>query len=125
MLVRSTCRVVRGRSLRPEPTLVTGIEGATAIAAAMRNTCALIAGGTVRCWGRNGSGELGDGTTRFRAAPVTVTGIDGATAITLGASHACAVVARGEVRCWGTNESGQLGDGSDTAGALAVLDGGP
>ncbi len=93
---------------------VSGIGTATAIAARSRHTCARLEDGTVRCWGSNGSGELGDGTTTQRSAPVAVTGIGTASKISTGSSHSCALLTDGTVRCWGRNDSGQLGDASTT-----------
>ena len=85
---------------------------ATSVAAGSGHTCALMAGGTVKCWGSNGYGELGDGTTTTRVTPVTVVGISGATAVSAGSGHTCALVAGGQVKCWGGNFAGQLGDGT-------------
>jgi alpha-tubulin suppressor-like RCC1 family protein len=104
---------------RHAPVDVSGISTATAIAAGTFNstgshTCALLADRTVRCWGLNDYGQLGDGTTTTRLTPVAVPGISTATAITVGASHTCAVLADGIVRCWGSGEWGQLGDGTWT-----------
>ncbi len=86
---------------------------ATALAAGDGSTCALLQTGSIVCWGINGIGQLGDGTTTQRLMPVMVSGISGATAVTAGSSHTCALMA-GKVRCWGLNSSGQLGDGSTT-----------
>jgi hypothetical protein len=35
----------------------------------------VLADGTARCWGNNGSGQIGDGTTTSRLTPTTVTGL--------------------------------------------------
>jgi alpha-tubulin suppressor-like RCC1 family protein len=85
----------------------------------MSHTCA-VAGpaGTVHCWGANGSGQLGDGTTSQRNAPTPVPGLSAVTAITAHGmwfgSHTCALVGDGTAHCWGANFSGQLGDGTTT-----------
>jgi hypothetical protein len=75
---------------------------ATAIAAGIAHTCAVVAGG-VQCWGNALDGKLGAGGQPFSAGA-------GATAVAAGASHSCAVVG-GAVRCWGAGADGQLGDG--------------
>src|SRR5690606_12825203 len=75
-------------------------------------TCAVIAGGALRCWGENGRGQLGDGSTTDRYVPTDVSGLSGVEAVAVGGGHACALTASGDVRCWGWNAYGQLGDGS-------------
>jgi alpha-tubulin suppressor-like RCC1 family protein len=57
---------------QPTPELVTGLSGTVEIAAGHQHSCALANDGTVRCWGRNDSGQLGNGTTLSSATPVTV-----------------------------------------------------
>lgn len=72
-------------------------------------TCAAMLDGTARCWGHNGSGRLGDGTTLNRATPVFVGDLTDVTKVALGNSFACALRSSGRVSCWGSNVSGRLG----------------
>jgi alpha-tubulin suppressor-like RCC1 family protein len=90
------------------------LTGVTALAGGGAHTCALRANGTVRCWGENNQGQLGDGSTSGSRNGVEVTGISTAVAISAGWEHTCAVLADGGVRCWGANALGQLGDGTTT-----------
>ena len=77
--------------------------------------------GEVKCWGRNGGGEVGDGTTRDRGAPVAVVGMtDKAVLVSAGARHVCALTVAGRVKCWGVNNNGQLGDGTTTSRPTAA-----
>ncbi len=81
------------------------------IASGRDYSCALLAGGEVRCWGAGESGQLGDGTRSSYAEPVAPMGLSPATMISTGVQHACAVV-DGDVWCWGRNDMGQLGLGN-------------
>jgi alpha-tubulin suppressor-like RCC1 family protein len=105
------------------PVAVSGITGASLIAAAGSSTCAVVTGGAVSCWGQNSLGQLGDGTTTSSLAPVAVSSLTGATSITAGNAHTCVIVS-GTIRCWGFNSSGQLGDGSTTSRSEPVAVGG-
>jgi alpha-tubulin suppressor-like RCC1 family protein len=93
-------------------TLAAPGPGATNIAGGGDHTCAVVAGGSMKCWGGNGSGQLGDGTTTDHFTPVSVSGLTNAAAVSAGFSHTCALTTAGGAYCWGDNTSGQVGDGT-------------
>lgn len=66
------------------PALVPGLSNVTQITAGIAHTCALIGDGTVKCWGENYYGQLGDGTNTERLAPVAVAGLSGVTRLAAG-----------------------------------------
>ena len=80
-----------------------------AISAGGGHTCALRSDGVAFCWGRNFSGELGDGTLDDQATPVRVAGAPPFVAISAGDTHSCGLTAGGEAYCWGDNVHGQVG----------------
>ncbi len=90
---------------------------ATQTASGGYTSCAIRDDGALRCWGYNGYGQVGDGSTTDRAIPAVVALPGGADAeqITLGDGHACAVLSTGipgSLWCWGYNGYGQLGNGT-------------
>src|SRR3990172_8896264 len=89
-------------------------NGAPPIAAGWYHTCGMMSDGSVKCWGGNSSGQLGNGTNIYSSSPVTVSGITSAIAIAAGGQHSCALLSSGLVKCWGGNSSGQLGNGTTT-----------
>ncbi len=77
------------------------------------HTCAAMSDGSVRCWGSNSRGQLGDGTFLARPAPITLAGLS-ATQVAAAGEHTCARLTDGSIRCWGANMAGQLGAGDVT-----------
>lgn len=85
------------------------------------HSCAVLAGGSVHCWGSNGAGQLGYGSTSNigddeRADAVGPVDVGGPVLqIATGAAHTCALLEGGTVRCWGDATSGRLGYGNPAA----------
>ena len=79
------------------------------------NYCAaLLTDGTIKTWGRNTNGQLGDATTGQRNSPVFVLNISNAIAISAGQNHCLALLQNGTIKSWGYNISGELGDNTTT-----------
>jgi alpha-tubulin suppressor-like RCC1 family protein len=105
-----------GRSSKARAVLPTSLD------VSIRGThgCAVVPNGTVRCWGLNPSGQLGDGSTDDSVSPVQVSDIDDAVAVGVGVAHSCAVLGDGSVWCWGSNGTGALGVDSPSSSAVPV-----
>jgi alpha-tubulin suppressor-like RCC1 family protein len=105
----------------PGPITTTPAEAAIHVSAGVDQTCAVVVGGSVRCWGNNDYGQLGDGTTISSSRPVAVLGISDARQVTTGNRYSCALLTRGGVKCWGYNGNGRLGDGSGADSSLTPV----
>ena len=88
------------------------------IDASYQNTCALLEGGRVRCWGKNNLGQLGYGHTDDIGddeTPASVGDVmlpEPGAQLTMGDSHSCILMDDMAVRCWGDGSSGKLGYGN-------------
>jgi alpha-tubulin suppressor-like RCC1 family protein len=93
------------------PVTVTGLSGATQLSVGAGHACALV-GGAIKCWGANGTGQLGaNSTATSSSTPLSVVGISNAIQVSAGSQSTCAVLADGRVQCWGRNHRAQLGIG--------------
>jgi alpha-tubulin suppressor-like RCC1 family protein len=101
---------------REVPVDVVGLdEEVIDLALGLKHSCALTNVGSVKCWGSNFNGRLGDGTNAHNPMPVNVVGLGlGVVQIEAGAEHTCAVMNTGGVNCWGNNFNRQLGDGTQS-----------
>eukprot|EP00771_Trimastix_marina_P001282 gnl/Trimastix_PCT/2341.p1 GENE.gnl/Trimastix_PCT/2341~~gnl/Trimastix_PCT/2341.p1 ORF type:complete len:723 (-),score=104.11 gnl/Trimastix_PCT/2341:234-2402(-) len=73
--------------------------------------------GGVYTWGRNGKGQLGDGTATDRSIPIQVGGLlvnERVVRVIAGGRHSLALNDQGELFAWGNNGRGRLGDGTTT-----------
>lgn len=91
------------------PVPVAGGHRFIAMAAGDGVTCGLTGDGTAMCWGRNASGQLGNGSTVNSAVPAPVAGGHRFRHLDVGRATACGVTLSGEVYCWGAAESNLLG----------------
>lgn len=90
------------------------VSGAQSLAVGWANACVLTMGGGVQCWGFNGYGGLGNGTTDHSSTPVDVVGLSSGVLGLWGGSQGdvhCATTASG-LSCWGYNGNGEIGDGT-------------
>lgn len=83
------------------------------VAAGIYHTCAVLHDQSVWCWGKNGNGELGDGTNITRPQPVVILPPGSAMKVVTGGDtvspFTCVLTTSNEVKCWGGNAYGQLG----------------
>ena len=120
------------------PVAVAGGISFRAISAGGDFTCGVDYAARVYCWGANGFGQLGNGTTTGpqqcvgnsasgpaacspTPTPVSLPALDSVTAVTAGGAYACALTTTGSVYCWGANFLGQLGNGTTTSTATPTL----
>jgi alpha-tubulin suppressor-like RCC1 family protein len=91
--------------------------GWTAVSAGSGYTCATRSDSTLWCWGYNGAGNLGIGSTTNQELPQQVTDPPGAgwASITAGFNFTCAIGSDSTLWCWGNNLEGELGIGNTTS----------
>jgi len=100
----------------------TNLSGVDSISAGQNYTVARLGSGSVKAWGNNAYGQLGDGTIANRELPVTVLTASpgnppfvGVVAVSSGDNHTVAIRNDGSLWAWGRNNNGQLGNGTISA----------
>lgn len=81
------------------------------LAAGLAHTCASFTDGSLKCWGDNATGQLGDDTSSDSLVPTPALAI-GVQSVTAGQDFTCVTILADGVQCWGNDSQGQLGDGA-------------
>jgi len=105
-------------------TAVGKVKGALQVDSGVDHVCAMLSSGSVKCWGANSYGQLGNASTKDSEDPVTVQDLPGAVDLGVGRNHACVIVSASPtdtfIECWGLNTDGQLGNGTNTNSSVAT-----
>jgi len=99
-------------------------HGVVQLATKFDHTCAVMADRTVRCWGYNYSGQVGDGTLVDRLAPATVPNVAGVDTVTAAGWRSCVLTLQAKVYCWGELEHHVFDGGIYVVSPVPVLIGG-
>ncbi len=106
---------------RSSPTRISTLSGVAAISLGYRHGLVLMEDGTVRAFGDNTTGQLGDGSSdSMKDYPVTVLGLSNVVKVAAGSMHSVALKHDGTVWTWGRNTYGNLGLGTADAGSHAT-----
>ena len=93
------------------------------VSAGRSHACGVTSAGAAYCWGGNGYGQLGNGTTNVygEGSPVLVLGGLSFATLSAGDVHTCGLTTGGAAYCWGDNSAGQLGTGTTMSSSSPVL----
>jgi alpha-tubulin suppressor-like RCC1 family protein len=100
------------------------LSGVIDVDSGLGHVCALLSDATVKCWGTNNYGQLGNDSEQNSSSPVSVSGLTAAEDMAVGRNHACVIITATStetlIECWGLNTDGQLGDGSSENSRVPV-----
>lgn len=98
-------------STRPFPAAINDGRTYTSVSVGTQYACAVTTTNEVYCWGRQASGQLGDGSTTVqRTSPTRVASSQSFASVSVGLTHACALTVAGSSWCWGYNGDQSAGD---------------
>ena len=104
-----------GKDATVAPSITALAQLLTGINAGGVHGCAIESALILYCWGYNGNGNVGDGTTIHRLSPTAAVSADATFwQVAAGYAHSCALTTAGSAYCWGRNLNGALGDGTQT-----------
>jgi alpha-tubulin suppressor-like RCC1 family protein len=125
----ATCLIPNSFALDPvydpcakSPVQVPGITTAVAVAAGSGHVLVVLSDRTVRAWGRNSAGQLGNGSTTQSLTPVAVPQLANVAAVAAGDDFSLALLANGTVMAWGNHTHGELGIGTASPGTCSITD---
>ncbi|WP_413294810.1 hypothetical protein ACLSU7_06825 [Bdellovibrio sp. HCB185ZH] len=75
-----------------------------------KHNCAIMSDNSLRCWGHNTYGQIGDASTTFRSEAVIISSGTSFKDVAVGNEHTCAIASNGDLYCWGRNANGQVGN---------------
>jgi alpha-tubulin suppressor-like RCC1 family protein len=105
-------------------TTIEGLSGVVDVDSGAEHACALLGSGSVKCWGANSYGQLGNNSTSGSQTAVSVSGLGEASLLGVGRNHTCVIVSATPtntvIKCWGLNSDGQLGNGSTSNSSVPV-----
>lgn len=105
---------------RSSPVQIGSLTTWTSVAAGTNHSAAVKSDGTLWAWGRNQSGQLGQGDTANRSSPVQVGSLTNWSSVEAGSDNTFAVKTDGTIWAWGTGGSGVLGDNTTVAKSSPV-----
>jgi alpha-tubulin suppressor-like RCC1 family protein len=112
------------------PAIINGLANVTSVSAGATHTCASLSDLSVRCWGQDNWGQIGDGVSSGPSATPAVVNDHGYPLAQImsvssgnGGSHICALRNDGQAQCWGRADHGQVGAGAaaDIAPVVPVV----
>jgi alpha-tubulin suppressor-like RCC1 family protein len=93
------------------PQLVGNLSSVAGLSLGGDGSCAIAMDGTAKCWGYDGSGNLGNGVAPYaQVTASSVQNLTGAAELAKGADASCARKGDGSVWCFGPGYVGEIGD---------------